>query len=235
MKPFIGVTAMAEDNLTVLKHDYANSILQSGGIPLTIPFKCSDTDIGQILKAMDGLLLTGGPDVDPDYYGEEPLPALDKISPERDRLEIALTVQAIQQNKPIFAICRGMQVLNVAMGGSLYQDIHTQHGSPLLQHRQKAPRDHLSHQVSVVEQSLLHRIAGRARFKVNSFHHQAVKKAAPGFQVAATASDGIIEAIESSEHLFVLGVQWHPEDTAAVDTVSRRLFDRFVEVCSRNK
>ena len=233
MKPFIGVTGSIDENQTALKHDYVHSVLQAGGIPLMTAFADESEDIEQLVTHIDGLLLTGGVDVDPGYYGEEPIPALDKVSPQRDRLEIALTLQAIRQNKPVFAICRGMQVLNVAMGGSLYQDIYAQCGSSLLQHRQKAPRTHLSHKVTATEGTLLHRIARQTEWKVNSFHHQAVKQIAPGFRISAVASDGVVEAIESSEHPFVLGVQWHPEGTAAVDAISKRLFEQFVEACRR--
>lgn len=231
MKPIIGVTASHEEEHVLLKHEYADWILKAGGIPLVVPFTDDPSDIERICGTIDGLLLTGGADVDPDHYGEEPLPSLGRVTPERDRMELALTRRTAVSDKPVFAICRGVQVLNVAMGGTLYQDIDSLGNR--LQHSQKAPRSHLSHRVKVTEGTLLHRIAGAAEFRVNSFHHQAVRTPAPGFRIAAVASDGIVEAIESESHSFVLGVQWHPEHTAAVDPISRKLFFAFVEACGR--
>jgi putative glutamine amidotransferase len=231
MKPVIGVTASWEEEQMVLKHEYADWILKAGGIPLIVPCVDDPADIRRIGGAIDGLLLTGGADVDPAYYGEEPLPALGRVTPPRDRMELALTRHMLSLDKPVFAICRGLQVLNVAMGGSLHQDV-TALGQ-VLQHSQKAPRSHLSHAVSAAEGSLLARIAGAAQWKVNSFHHQAVKTPAPGFRISAVTSDGVVEAIESEQHTFALGVQWHPEDTAAVDPISRKLFIAFVEACRR--
>jgi putative glutamine amidotransferase len=196
---------------------------------MIIPYTEDDSDIEQIGDMLDGLLLTGGRDVDPGCYDEEPIPGLGALSAERDRLELMLARQFLKVNKPIFAICRGHQLLNVAAGGTLYQDINTQ--LQVIQHQQNAQRNHLHHSVTAVEGSRLHHIAGAERFKVNSFHHQAIKNLAPGFKVTATASDGIIEAIEGVSNAYVLGVQWHPEKTAATDAVSERLFTTFVEAC----
>ncbi|PYI55191.1 gamma-glutamyl-gamma-aminobutyrate hydrolase family protein [Paenibacillus flagellatus] len=229
MKPIIAVTANYEDDVASLKHAYTDSVRNAGGLPLAVPFGLDEDDVRRLCASADGLLLTGGPDVDPDYYGEEPLPVLGKVTPERDRLEVLLARTFAAAGKPIFAICRGEQVLNVALGGSLYQDIGTE--AATLQHSQKAPRSHLSHRVRAEEGSLIERIAGASSFKVNSFHHQAVKRPAPGMRISAKSEDGVVEAIESETHRFVLGVQWHPEDTAATDGVSRKLFEAFVDAC----
>lgn len=229
MKPIIAISANYEDDGTHLKHSYSDWILKSGGIPVIVPFGFGEEEARALCEVTSGLLLTGGPDIDPGYYGEEPLPELGRITPERDRLELMLVREYAAAGKPIFAICRGEQVLNVALGGSLYQDIYSQ--CRTLQHSQKAPRSHLSHRVTAEESSMIGRIAGTNEFKVNSFHHQAVKEAAPGMRITAKSEDGIVEAIESEEGRFVVGVQWHPEDTAGTDDISRKLFEAFVAAC----
>lgn len=229
MKPIIAVSANFEEDYAGVKHAYTDRILKAGGVPVIVPFGLGDEEARQLCEVTHGLLLTGGPDIDPGYYGEEPLPELGRITPERDRLEVMLIREYAARNKPIFAICRGEQVLNVALGGTLYQDIYSQ--CRTLQHSQKAPRSHLSHRVRAEEASIVGRIAGTREFKVNSFHHQAVKDAAPGMRITARSEDGVVEAIESDTHRFVVGVQWHPEDTAGVDDVSRKLFEAFVEAC----
>lgn len=230
MKPIVAITANYEEESANLKHSYSEWILKSGGIPVIVPFGLGEEEVRKLCEVTHGLLLTGGPDIDPGYYGEEPLPELGRITPERDRLEVLLVREYAAAGKPIFAICRGEQVLNVALGGSLYQDIYSQ--CRTLQHSQKAPRSHLSHRVRTVEDSMVARIAGTTEFKVNSFHHQAVKEPAPGMRVTAKSEDGIVEAIESGSHRFVVGVQWHPEDTAGTDDVSRKLFEAFVRACA---
>ena len=172
MQPMIGLTASINENEIVLKRDSSDSISSAGGVPFIIPYTGQieqDEQIEQICQFIDGLLLTGGEDIDPSWYGEEPLQELGQIVPERDRLEVLLAREMLRLNKPIFAICRGCQVLNVAAGGSLYQDIYTQ--CQTIQHRQKAPRSHLSHTVQIDEGTLLYKIMDTQNLKVNSFHH----------------------------------------------------------------
>jgi putative glutamine amidotransferase len=230
--PVIGVTASRDDRGTLsVGKEYLESVLKAGGLPLIVPYVEDAESIRRIAERIDGLLLTGGGDIDPAWFGEEPIPGLGWIDPKRDHLEICLVRRMLEENKPILAICRGCQILNVAAGGDMFQDLYGQREG-LLQHRQKAPRFHLSHSVEVAEGSLLHRIAGSSAIKVNSFHHQAVRKVAPGFIACATAKDGVIEGVESVRHPFVLGVQWHPEHLSATDDVSRRLFEAFVRAAS---
>ncbi|RKN75980.1 gamma-glutamyl-gamma-aminobutyrate hydrolase family protein [Paenibacillus ginsengarvi] len=229
MKPIIAITASYEEDYAGLKHRYASWVLKAGGIPVVVPFGLGEEEVRELCGITHGLLLSGGSDIDPAHYGEEPLPELGRVTPERDRLELLLVREFAAKDKPIFAICRGHQVLNVALGGSLYQDIHSQCGG--LQHNQKAPRSYATHRIRAEENSIVSRIAGASEFRVNSFHHQAVKDAAPGLRITARSEDGIVEAIESENHRFVLGVQWHPEDTAEVDEVSRNLFVKFVAAC----
>jgi putative glutamine amidotransferase len=230
MKPIIGITSDVDLNSKhFLSNDYLQALIQGGGIPVILPIGIEE-DASQIAETIDGLLLTGGGDIDPALFGEEPLQGLGEISPGRDCLEILLVQHMLQLNKPVLAICRGIQVLNVAAGGDMYQDIYSQISNPILQHKQKAARTHLSHSVTVMERSILACIAGQTHFKVNSFHHQAIRKVSKPFKVTAWSSDGIIEAMESEEHKFVLGVQWHPENLAVHgDIISKRLFEQFIE------
>jgi putative glutamine amidotransferase len=230
MQPIIGITPTLNDKQWVLNRDLSDSIFKAGGMPYIIAYSQELTQLQLICQSLDGLLLTGGAeDVDPLLYGEEPRVGLGDLSPERDRAEIILAREMLRLNKPIFAICRGCQILNVAAGGSLYQDIYSQ--CDTIQHRQKAPRSHLTHSVQIVEGTLLHQITGSHKIMVNSFHHQAVKSLAPEFIESAMASDGIIEAYESTMHRYVLGVQWHPENCYVTDEYSRKLFHAFVGAC----
>ncbi|MCA1321001.1 gamma-glutamyl-gamma-aminobutyrate hydrolase family protein [Bacillus tianshenii] len=231
-KPIIGITSHVElDYKHSLSNDYVQSIIQAGGIPVILPIGV-DSDVAQLVVKIDGLVLAGGGDIDPMLFGEEPHPNLGMISPGRDSFELAIIEKMLAANKPILAICRGIQILNIAIGGDMYQDIYSQKDEPLLQHSQKATRSHLSHYVMATENSLLAEIAGHSKFKVNSYHHQAVRHVPDPFIVSARSSDGIIEAIESRAHSFVLGVQWHPEPLAVQgDSISKNIFNRFVQCC----
>jgi putative glutamine amidotransferase len=227
MKPIIGVTAPLIQGRVSLDQDVAKSILLSGGIPYILPYTQDPATLDQVIDLIDGLLLSGGVDIDPTLFGEEPIPGLGEIMPERDELEFSLIKRALKVDLPILAICRGIQMLNVAAGGNMYQDIYNQK-SNLLQHSQRAPRTHLSHFVQIKKDSKLHSITGTSKFKVNSFHHQAVKEPAPGFIISAISSDGVVEAIESRQHKYVVGVQWHPEFLTSVDEVSKGIFESFI-------
>lgn len=232
MRPLIGITANVElDAKHTLANDYIQAVIKAGGIPVILPIGI-DSDVSQLADRLDGLVLSGGGDIDPTLFGEEPHPNLGTISPGRDSLEIALIQEMLDRDKAILAICRGIQILNIAAGGDMFQDIYHQIETPLIQHSQKATRSHLSHYVKAEPNSLLARIAGQSEFKVNSFHHQAVRNVIDPLVITAIASDGVIEAIESTRHSFVIGVQWHPEPLALNgDHISMRLFNKFVEAC----
>lgn len=167
-----------------------------------------------LLKTVDGLIMTGGPDVLPKYYGEEPIEQIGRTFETRDEFELALVQQAIAMKKPILAICRGLQIVNVAMGGTLYQDLSSQfkptNGSPLLQHEQKAIGYSPVHHITIDEKSELAKTFGTRAF-VNSFHHEAAKDVADGLHVVARADDGTIEAMENDD-LTIQCIQWHPEN-----------------------
>lgn len=211
---------------------YSNALAAAGALPLVIPILREEKALAALAEELDGLVLTGGEDVDPVHFGEEPFPGLGRISPLRDELEIRLVKSFVERDKPVLAICRGIQVLNVALGGSLWQDLPRQWKRPL-QHRQNAPRWHCSHSIHVYEGTKLAEIIGAGPIRVNSFHHQAIKDVAPGLSVAATSADGVIEAVECRSHRFLLGVQWHPENLWREHPSSFSLFTAFVAALER--
>jgi putative glutamine amidotransferase len=209
----------------ILTHDYLVRVREAGGIPVMLP------PIGElpaeILDRVDGLLLSGGEDIDPERYFAPPSPKLGTVDPLRDALELSLAAEAVRRGMPVLAICRGLQVLNVALGGTLIQDLPSECPSDT-QHRQEAPSTEGTHPVSLSPGTRLAGIAGTAQLVVNSFHHQAAKDVAPNLQAVAHAADGVIEAVEGREG-FVLGVQWHPEIQHG--EFSLKLFGAFVEAC----
>ena len=233
MKPVIGITTdVQQDGENILKNTYVQAVIRAGGLPMIIPVGL-EQDVDQLIEMFDGLLLSGGNDINPMLFNEEPHEYLGVVSPSRDSSELELARRMLKTGKPILGICRGLQVLNVAVGGTLYQDLYKQNDSPILQHIQKAPNTHCSHYVQLDKGSLLESIAGSERIQVNSYHHQSLKEVPSDFKVTAVASDGIVEAIESTDEQFVLGVQWHPEAlSAAGDAVSLRIFERFISECA---
>jgi len=233
MKPVIGITTdVQQDGENILKNTYVQAVIRAGGLPMIVPVGL-EQDVEQLIEMFDGLLLSGGNDINPMLFNEEPHEYLGVVSPSRDSSELELARRMLKTGKPILGICRGLQVLNVAVGGTLYQDLNKQNDSPILQHIQKAPNTHCSHYVQLDKGSLLESIAGSERIQVNSYHHQSLKEVPSDFKVTAVASDGIVEAIESTDEQFVLGVQWHPEAlSAAGDAVSLRIFERFISECA---
>lgn len=230
-KPIIGITSNfdPDEGDFWFKRNYANSIWKAGGIPFSIPHLSGLVDnCDAVLSYIDGLLLSGGSDIDPNLFGQEPKFKLKQIDPVRDKMELELAKSAIEKKFPVLAICRGIQIINVAAGGSLYQDLKQQRDQ-VLNHQQDAPRWHPTHQVEVSEESILRDTIGREKIKVNSLHHMNVKEVGNGFKVTARSSDGLIEAIEHEEAPFQLGVQWHPEAMVENDESSRLLFSRFVQ------
>jgi putative glutamine amidotransferase len=214
--------------------DYRQAVLHVGGEVRIVEPSMS---VAEALKGVDGLMLTGGGDVSPDRYGETPHPSVVDVDLDRDRFELALVAEARQADLPIFAICRGVQVLNVACGGTLVQDIPTQLIGPLDHNLTVPPHQPFSraHEVWIEKDSLLSRLAGdsqksRDTVDVNSRHHQSVKVLGEGLITTATAPDGVIEAIEDPSHRFCLGVQWHPENFYRTGEF-RSLFEGFVEAC----
>ncbi|QZT33498.1 gamma-glutamyl-gamma-aminobutyrate hydrolase family protein [Caldalkalibacillus thermarum TA2.A1] len=231
----IGIsTGLEGERKITLSQDNVDAVVQAGGLPFLLPNLWDASCIPEMARELDGLLLTGGGDIDPTLFGEEPHPKLGTITPRRDFFEYHLIRLFLEQNKPVLAICRGCQILNVAAGGDMYQDIGAQHKQKILQHTQLAPRAHASHYVQIEQNSLLFSIIGKERIKVNSFHHQAIRRPAPGFEVSGWASDGVIEAFESKCHRFILGIQWHPECMAVQGVQDAlKLFRAFVHAASQ--
>ena len=209
----IGITGNFDEGQLKLLPGYFRSIEQAGGIPLVIPPRgqVSDEVIVQLLERIDGLLLSGGADVNPLWAGEEPLPQLHGINPVRDAFELKLASEAYHRQVPMLGICRGIQVLAMALGGSIHQDLHAAlPDTRLVKHSQDAPRGEATHSVTAEQGSVVEQLLGRT-FAVNSFHHQAVNEPGPHLRVTARAADGVVEAVESTELKSIVGVQWHPE------------------------
>ena len=209
--PVIGLTGNFRDGDCTLAEGYYQSVLKAGGVPVILPPYEEMDLLVNTLDSLDGILLTGGGDINPLYLGEEPVKELHSINPRRDKQELMLVKLAADRQIPMLGICRGIQTMNAALGGPLLQDIYSQMDGTLIKHDQDLDRSYASHTVQIEKGSLLHEIFGIENLAVNSFHHQAVKEAAPGFRVCARSSDGVIEAIESTEYKSMLGVQWHPE------------------------
>ena len=209
-KPIIGITGNYDSGKCTLLEGYYRSVLAAGGTPLIIP-PFNDTDaMLSLLDRVDALILSGGGDINPLYLGEEPMRELSSINPARDWHELMLVRLAANRQIPILGICRGLQVMTAALGGKLYQDIYKE-ASATLKHSQDTDRHIATHSVHLSPSSMLAKLFDCIHLPVNSFHHQAVKEAAPGFAVTALSPDGLIEAVESTTHKSMIGVQWHPE------------------------
>lgn len=210
-QPVIGITGNYDKETCTLAEGYYQSVLKAGGIPLIIP-PFQETDrLCQMLDTIDGIIFSGGGDINPLFFGEEPIKELHSITPERDRQELLLARLAYDRQIPMLGICKGIQTINLALGGTVYQDIHTQMEGTRIKHSQDQDRRYPSHSVQLMPGSIMQRIFGSTTITVNSFHHQACKEAAPCLNATAISPDGVIEAIESNEFKSVLGVQWHPE------------------------
>ena len=208
--PIIGITGNYDGGKCTLLEGYYRSVIEAGGTPLIIPPTDDSDAIVSLLDRVDALILSGGSDINPLYLNEEPICELGSINPARDWHELMLVRLATDRQIPILGICRGMQVMTAALDGKLYQDIYKE-ASATLKHSQNTERHVPTHTVSLTSGSQLARIFNTERLPVNSFHHQAVKEVAPGFAVSALSPDGLIEAIESTQHKSMIGVQWHPE------------------------
>lgn len=228
LRPVIGITCSFEytNNRFQLGGDYVDAVRDAGGIPLILPHQ--DNSIDEILNVISGLLLSGGGDIDPYHTGKEPWPQSGSIDPHRDAFELAITAKALAANMPLLGICRGMQVMNVAAGGDICQDIYRSLPEAY-KHTQEAPRWYPTHSIKIVEKTLLKKIIGLDELRVNSFHHQSINHAAPGFVVSAYSSDGIAEAIEGVGQNYALGVQFHPENMFKHYPIMLNLFKSHID------
>ena len=209
---------------------YLRAIEAAGGLPIVMP-PFGEVVIEPLLDRIDGICLSGGPDLDPGGYGARPHPELGPIEPELDRFELALTGAADAREIPLLAICRGAQALNVSRGGTLHQ--HLPDVSSEIAHRQGAPADVGTHEIEIEADSMLARLLDATRIEVNSFHHQAIDRLGEGLRVTARAPDGTIEAVEDPERPFLIGVQWHAE-TMVDRPLEMSLFRAFVDACDRS-
>jgi putative glutamine amidotransferase len=230
MKPLIGVTmnheAQPARDLNILDQDYGKAVFRAGGFP--VPVLGIELSIPDLVKRLDGFVFTGGDDIDPHFYKEKPLSgARVSISPaERTRFEIELFKAVTRAKKPVLAICYGAQLVNVALGGKLYQDIGLQIPSPL-KHGAARPGEKVFHDVDILEGTLLSRIMGTPRIRVRSAHHQSVKNPGKGLHLSAVSHDRVIEALEPRSKNFLLAIQWHPEKTPN-DISTKKLFKALV-------
>ncbi|WP_017380238.1 gamma-glutamyl-gamma-aminobutyrate hydrolase family protein [Paenisporosarcina sp. TG-14] len=236
MKPIVGITAeVLEDGSYFMPPVYPNAITQAGGIPLLIPLIPGE-DLEAMCEQIDALFVTGGEDIDPAYYDQVPHVDLGKIAPRIDAMEYALIQKILELDKPYIGVCRGLHMLNVATGGTLYQSIHSQREEPVMQHKQQAERTHRSHPIEVEKDSRMYKILKEDKFKVNSYHHQACNEVKSPLKIVARAADGIIEGVESTEHSFVFAFQWHPEEFAQIDDEpSKRLFKSYIDAAKKRK
>ncbi|QFF98134.1 gamma-glutamyl-gamma-aminobutyrate hydrolase family protein [Psychrobacillus glaciei] len=247
MKPLIGICAnyLSDDAIGVevgigavqqewqlLADDYIVAIERAGGVPVILPITKDLETLTPLLQKLDGILFSGGSDIDPNYYGEYPRFGLGLIEPRRDDHEVKLAQKILFETPlPVLGICRGMQLLNVATGGTLYQDLESQKPEGMNHSVSKALRHHPFHPVKIEKGSTLYTIYETEEIGVNSFHHQAVKELGKGFKASMTAPDGIVEGIEWDQDRFVVAVQWHPEMMEGPLASIRPIFNAFVQEC----
>lgn len=233
-KPIIGVSSSYsgkenEEQITI-NQNYLESVRHAGGIPLLLPVDASEEELRLLVQGCDGMILTGGADIDPRLYGEEILNDSVTLAPVRDRGEKILCALAEERGFPLLGICRGVQYLNFYYGGDLYQDIPTQLQTEV-KHRMEPPYRRTCHRCLLEAGSPLRDLLQTEEISVNSHHHQAIRKVAPGFRVMARCDDGVIEAIWKPDHKFLWGLQWHPEKIWDIDETSARILRAFIDAC----
>lgn len=233
-QPLIGITSSRGTTshgvpTFAVAQAYVEAILQAGGVPLLIPLGLDQATLLTLIDRLDGILFSGGGDIQPATYGSQAHPAVDDVDTDRDRIELWLVEQVLKRQQPFLGICRGFQVINVALGGTLYEDILDQHpGAQKHSFFPGHPRNFLAHTVQVQAGSQLSALLQTESIPVNSLHHQGVRQLAPALQPSAYAADGIIEGIEIPDHPFGLAVQWHPE-WLRDDPAMRRIFTAFIQ------
>ncbi len=238
MRPLIGIPCHASFRAETGRpiygsnRSYVHALEAAGGVPVLIPILNDFTALDPLLARLDGLLLPGGVDVQPSRYGEEKHPLAEEADPQLDQFELSLTSWALKEDVPILGICRGMQVINVALGGSLYQDLSDQYPDCIRHSQRDLPRTHLSHHIIVEPGSQVESLLGTQELWVNSLHHQAVKAPGSGVHISGRASDGVAELLEVPGHRFVIAVQGHPEEIYTTVSAFANLFSAFVQACS---
>ncbi len=237
MRPVIGIPCQADFRAGSERPIYGNNrayihaVENAGGLPILIPMLTDLHGLADLLPRLDGVLFSGGVDIQPALYGEQKHPATDDIDKQLDTFEVALMKLALLEDIPILGICRGMQLLNIMLGGSLYQDIPTQLPDAFNHCRRDMPRTALAHDILIEEGSLAEKAMGVSRCNINSLHHQAVKIPGKGVRLSGRAIDGTAEILEVPEHRFAMGVQGHPEEIYDQVPAFARLFQIFVRAC----
>ncbi len=236
MRPIIGITAGHSQNeygqSTILLADaYLQAVLGAGGIPVLIPASIASLDDAGVYSRLDGILFSGGGDIAPARFGGEPHPRITDVDAPRDELELALLQRAVADGKPFLGICRGFQLVNVGLGGTLYTHIPDQLPGALHHNNPGNKRHDLEHEVELERGSRLGEITATTHLAVNSHHHQGLKGLAPGLSATGHTTDGLIESVELVDHPFGIAVQWHPEWLTHMDP-TRKLFDSFVRACA---
>lgn len=231
-RPLIGVTPdwNPETQLIQLIPTYMEALIRGGALPVLPPFGEYPELLDEFVERCDGIMVTGGVDIDPAFYGAARHPACGPTVPERDALERHIYLRALELNKPVFGICRGMQLINTAGGGTLYQDIPSDLSTDI-SHRMEKPFTRTIHSVTVRKDSPLYDLLQKEVLEINSIHHQCVKEVAPGFEVMAQAPDGVIEGIWHPGYRYLRAVQWHPERLLDVTPESEAIFREFADVC----
>lgn len=238
MRPLIGIPCHADyadgtrRPIYCNNRAYVHAIEYAGGVPILIPFLDDFTLLDTLLPRLDGLLLSGGVDIDPVVYEEAPHPLCDQPDKELDELELRLANWALQEDIPTLGVCRGIQILNVALGGTLYQDIDDLCPGSLHHSQRQHPRDYLAHRVNVLPGSRVEQLLGPDSFMVNSLHHQAIHTPGRDVVISGTADDGIAEMLEVTGRRFIIAAQFHPEEIYLKEAASARLFAAFVQACS---
>lgn len=237
MKTVVGVSASIKFEThevypsSFINTAYTDSIIRANGIPFILPVCNNESILKKMVESVDGILLSGGEDIHPFLFNEEPIEKIGHISEERDFLDFKILKYAVEMKKPVLGICRGHQVINVFFSGNIYQDIATQTSSKI-KHSQSARINLATHKINIKKDSFLYDIFGKST-EINSFHHQAIKDVSDKFDVIATSNDGIIEAIEYKGDEFIIGTQWHPEVMAESNGKMQEIFNRFVKKCKK--
>lgn len=235
MIPLIGVLPNVDgEKKSKIENTYIRAIEASGGAAILLPYTANPESIDRFIDLCDGFIFAGGADIEPARYGEEKHPLCGETTPYRDQVEFLAFEKIMKTEKPIMGICRGSQLINVALGGTLYQDIPSEIKTDLT-HKQEHPHSEPAHEANVVSGSLLHSLIGKSRIHINSLHHQAIKELGDGLSPMAVADDGIIEAIARTGKRLVWGFQWHPEKAFDNSEDSKIIFKKFIEECGKNR
>ena len=238
MRPVIGIPCQADFRVGSKQPVYGNNctyvhaVESAGGLPILIPMLNDLSELQELLPRLDGILFSGGIDLQPSLYGAQPHPAEDEPDRRLDELELAIASWVLEEDLPVLGICRGMQMINVLLGGTLYQDIPSQRPGALNHCRRDLPRNELTHTITIEAGSRMERIFGKRQISVNSLHHQAIRDLGKGVRISGWADDGLAELMEMPEKRFVLGVQGHPEELYGEVSDFARLFRAFVRVCA---